>query len=811
MRFSRLTLRPDRWRQALALGVAVTVAGTILPLSVEAATVATYRDDFLNQSYSGSDGPDSWSSPWQEGGEADGPDDGAIEVDSDGHCHTDMCLRLGMNGPAAASVTRSFDSSGGNEITLTYDFKRHVHGAGNGTVTMTASTDGVSFDPIATYQLSVDDAAQQAASHDLSAYTGSTTWIRFELSGADDDTHMNIDNIEVVVSNVNVPSFDQDLGDRSDSEDDTVAISSGASHPLSDPLVYSATGLPPGVSIDVDTGEITGTIDFSAAASSPYDTVITVTDSDGDTDTDSFTWTVLDVNRPPTAGDRTVAVPEDDPGVTIDLLNPTFANDPDGDALTVTGLNLSGLVSGTVTDNGDGTVDYAPSPDFDTTESFTYTVDDGKGGSDTGTVTLDITPAPDSPTIQPVPDLSISEGTLATFTAVASDPDTGDTVTFSLVAGPDPVPVGADIDGVTGEFSWLTDEPDGPGTYEFEVKATDGTGRSAQTPVMITVAEANEAPILDPIAPIESAEAQSPKVTPSVSDPDLPEGTLTFTATGLPPGVTLAPATGVMSGTLGYESAGVYTVHLSVSDDGTPAKTDSISFTWTVQPTNRKPAITSAPGDMTLREGEEIESAVTASDPDGEKIIWTASGLPKGITVDATTGAIEGAPAQGSGGRTYEVVIRAHDGSGGTATTTFLIVVPATVTTTTIPSGPAVTTTSSTSTTSTTLAVAPPPPPPSEPPPAADGPMTVAQAVEAKAELVISLGTGVAVTGEVDDPKQMTLDPREGLAVSFRSAVEAIQGHLLPAAALGVAVSFLLLIGLDRDDRKRRKAVPSRA
>jgi Ca2+-binding RTX toxin-like protein len=49
--------------------------------------------------------------------------------------------------------------------------------------------------------------------------------------------------------------------------------------------------------------------------------------------------------------------------------------------------------NGTVTINGDGTVTYTPAADFNGEDSFSYTVDDGKGGTDTATVTVTVRPA----------------------------------------------------------------------------------------------------------------------------------------------------------------------------------------------------------------------------------------------------------------------------------------------------------------------------------------------------------------------------------------------------------------------------------
>ncbi|MBT8206632.1 MAG: putative Ig domain-containing protein, partial [Acidimicrobiia bacterium] len=87
------------------------------------------------------------------------------------------------------------------------------------------------------------------------------------------------------------PVFDQDLLDRSDPETTVISLSAAASDPDGDPLLYSATGLPSGLSIHPSSGLISGTIDITAETSSPYATEITVDDGTV-TATDTFTWTV---------------------------------------------------------------------------------------------------------------------------------------------------------------------------------------------------------------------------------------------------------------------------------------------------------------------------------------------------------------------------------------------------------------------------------------------------------------------------------------------------------------------------------------
>ena len=87
-------------------------------------------------------------------------------------------------------------------------------------------------------------------------------------------------------------------------------------------------------------------------------------------------------NSPPVATDDTATAVNGIP-VTVNVL--FNDSDPNGDTLSVTGVSQG--TNGTVTNNGNGTVTYDPVC-FQGMDSFTYTIDDGVGGTDAGMVTV---------------------------------------------------------------------------------------------------------------------------------------------------------------------------------------------------------------------------------------------------------------------------------------------------------------------------------------------------------------------------------------------------------------------------------------
>ncbi len=133
------------------------------------------------------------------------------------------------------------------------------------------------------------------------------------------------------ITNTNrAPAFDAPPGDRADGEGTGVLLPTPAADPDGDPLLWSATGLPPGLSIAPATGLISGTVSYDAAPGSPYAVVVRVEDPGGLFATDSFTWAITNTNRAPAfdapPGDRA-------DGEGSGVLLPTPATDPDGDPL----------------------------------------------------------------------------------------------------------------------------------------------------------------------------------------------------------------------------------------------------------------------------------------------------------------------------------------------------------------------------------------------------------------------------------------------------------------------------------------------
>jgi hypothetical protein len=90
-----------------------------------------------------------------------------------------------------------------------------------------------------------------------------------------------------------------------------------------------------------------------------------------------------------------------------------------------------------------------------------------------------------SPVLAAIPDQTVNEGSLLTFTITATDPETpAQTLVFSLDPG---APAGAGVDPNTGIFTWTPTEAQGPSTNLITARVTDNGSPPLSDARMFTV------------------------------------------------------------------------------------------------------------------------------------------------------------------------------------------------------------------------------------------------------------------------------------------------------------------------------------
>jgi hypothetical protein len=201
--------------------------------------------------------------------------------------------------------------------------------------------------------------------------------------------------------------------------------------------------------------------------------------------------TVSAVQDPPVASDDAYVGQEDE---VLSVIAPAILGndtDVDGDALQVS--LLADGAHGSVTLQPDGSFSYAPTPDFNGSDSFTYTLDDGQGGTDTGIVILSLAAVNDAPVA--VDDvIATSEDApllLAAPGVVDNDSDVdADALSVSLAS---PAAHGTLVLDVNGGVSY-TPNADFYGADAFTYVVQDGQGGSDTANVSITVIAVNDPP-----------------------------------------------------------------------------------------------------------------------------------------------------------------------------------------------------------------------------------------------------------------------------------------------------------------------------
>ncbi|HIF9442316.1 TPA: tandem-95 repeat protein, partial [Photobacterium damselae] len=381
---------------------------------------------------------------------------------------------------------------------------------------------------------------------------------------------------------------------------------------------------------------------------------VVVDDGNGGTDTITVTVNVTPVNDAP-VGEDVSAETQEETAVTGQLT----ATDVDGDNLTFN--PGSDPTNGQVTVNPDGSWEYVPNPDFNGEDSFTVVVDDGNGGTDTITVTVNVTPVNDAPVGEDV-SAETQEETAVTGQLTATDVD-GDNLTFKPGADPTNGSVTVNPDG-----SWeYVPNPDFNGEDSFTVVVDDGNGGTDTITVTVNVTPVNDAPVGEDV----SAETQEETaVTGQLTATDVDGDNLTFKPGSDPTNgqVTVNP-----DGSWEYvpnpdfNGEDSFTV---VVDDGNGG-TDTITVTVNVTPVNDAPV-----GEDVSAETQE-ETAVTgqliATDVDGDNLTFKPGSDPTNGSVTVNSdGSWEYVPNTDFNGEdSFTVVV--DDGNGGTDTITVTV------------------------------------------------------------------------------------------------------------------------------------------
>ena len=123
---------------------------------------------------------------------------------------------------------------------------------------------------------------------------------------------------------------------------------------------------------------------------------------------------------------------------------------------------------------------YTPAPNYNGSDAFDWSADDGHAGQVTATVSISITPVNDAPQALDVSNTTDEEVPVA-VPLLANDVD-GDAITYTLVSGPSHGTL-----GISGTIANYTPAIDFNGVDTFVYRATDPSGASTTATGTVTV------------------------------------------------------------------------------------------------------------------------------------------------------------------------------------------------------------------------------------------------------------------------------------------------------------------------------------
>ncbi|MBM22742.1 MAG: hypothetical protein CMD78_00550 [Gammaproteobacteria bacterium] len=311
-------------------------------------------------------------------------------------------------------------------------------------------------------------------------------------------------------------------------------------------------------------------------------------------------------NRAPVAAaDKTVSMDEDATNTALAITAPT---DADGNSLTIM---VNEVPSGGTLATADGTTvttstnlnisqltglvftpDANLNDDTTTFGTFTYTVSDGSL-TDSGSVTISVTPVNDAPELIGVMEFAVDENTTAVANITANDVE-GDTLTYSITGGDDQALFA--IDASNGALSFITapdyenpGDSDQDNIYSVQITVSDGNGGSTSQTYVVTVNDVNDSPLRLSSTSFSENTAGSVVGDLSIEDSDF-TGNITYTLSGDD-----SASFEVINGQLklksdvsaDFESKNTYSINITATDDANHET--SVNFTLQVTDANDSP------------------------------------------------------------------------------------------------------------------------------------------------------------------------------------------------------------------------------
>ncbi len=429
-----------------------------------------------------------------------------------------------------------------------------------------------------------------------------------------------------------------------------------------------------------------------------YEVTVSVSDGNGGSDSITVTINVTDVqeNRAPvfTDGTSTTRSIAENTGTGQNIGSAVSATDADNNSLNYTLGGTDASSFSIVGTSGQLRTKAALNYETKSEYSVTVSVSDGKGGSDSITVTINVTDVNEAPVFSDGASTtrSIAENTGAgqnIGSAVAAEDPENNSLTYSLG--------GTDKDSfaiVTSSGQLQTKaalDYESKTQYKVTVSVSDGNGGSASITVTINVTDVNEnqAPVFSDgtstTRSVAEDTAAGQNIGTAVAATDADSGdSLTYTLGGTDKdSFAIVSTSGQLQtkAALDFETKSEYSVTVSVSDGN--GGSDSITVTINVTDVSENQAPVFTDGTSTTRSipedtaaGQNIGTAVAATDADsGDSLTYTLGGTDAAsFAIVSTSGQLQTKVDLDFETKSeYSVTVSVSDGNGGSDSITVTI------------------------------------------------------------------------------------------------------------------------------------------
>ena len=315
--------------------------------------------------------------------------------------------------------------------------------------------------------------------------------------------------------------------------------------------------------------------------------------------------------------------------------------------------------------NSDDTISYVPDPDFNGSDSFSYSLTVGTQ-SDSANVSVSVNPISDTPVISSSATFSAAENQTSIGSVSASDAD-GDSLTYSIS--------GSEINISSSGVLTFASAPDyeTKATYTATVTVNDGTNSTTQA-ITVSILDVNETPSFSSFSSnVTVNENQISIVT--VSGSDFENNSLSYSLSGDDSSsLSINSSSGVITfnSSPDYETNSSYSVVVSITDGNS---TISENLNISISNTNDDPVLTvtspvAIDETRLLNCPDTVCNVTTASGSDqdsGSSFSFSLSGTDQSYFSISSGGLItfnnspdyEEKPS-------YSIVVNLSDGNGGT-------------------------------------------------------------------------------------------------------------------------------------------------